>query len=64
MARHLVAGTVWVNTYRESAPQAPFGGTRQSGYGRERGEEALEEFLRTKNVLVNFSQQPDDPFAS
>ncbi|MFI7616129.1 aldehyde dehydrogenase [Nonomuraea terrae] len=63
VARRLVAGTVWVNTYRASAAQAPFGGTRRSGYGRERGEEAMEEYLNTKNVMVDLSGRTPDPFA-
>jgi (Z)-2-((N-methylformamido)methylene)-5-hydroxybutyrolactone dehydrogenase len=62
VARRLIAGTVWVNTYRNSAAQAPFGGTKKSGYGRERGAEALEEYLRTKNVLVDLSDSTRDPF--
>ncbi|MQA10562.1 MAG: aldehyde dehydrogenase family protein [Pseudonocardiaceae bacterium] len=63
VAAQLVAGTVWVNTYRAAAAQAPFGGTRQSGYGRERGLEALHEYLNTKNVMVDLSGQTPDPFA-
>src|SRR5262249_54898696 len=63
VARRLVAGTVWVNTYRASAAQAPFGGVRRSGYGRERGSEALDEYLRTKNVMIDLSGRPADPFA-
>lgn len=63
VARDLVAGTVWVNTYRYPAAQAPFGGVKRSGYGRERGLEALEEYLRTKNVLMDLSDDIRDPFA-
>ncbi|MBB4933038.1 aldehyde dehydrogenase (NAD+) [Lipingzhangella halophila] len=63
VAKRLVAGTVWVNTYRASAAQAPFGGTRKSGYGRERGEEALQEYLTTKNVLIDLSGTTPDPFS-
>ncbi|MCI2418545.1 aldehyde dehydrogenase [Saccharopolyspora sp. K220] len=63
VAKCLVAGTVWVNTYRASAAQAPFGGTRKSGYGRERGEEALHEYLNTKNVMVDLTGQTPDPFS-
>jgi acyl-CoA reductase-like NAD-dependent aldehyde dehydrogenase len=63
VARRLVAGTVWVNTYRAAAAQAPFGGRRSSGYGRERGEEALAEYLQTKNVMVDLSGRTPDPFA-
>ena len=64
VARRLVAGTVWINTYRASAAQAPFGGVRRSGYGRERGGEALDEYLRTKNVMIDLSNDTPDPFAS
>ena len=35
LAREIQAGTVWVNTYRTTAAQAPFGGIKQSGHGRE-----------------------------
>ncbi len=63
VARRLVAGTVWVNTYRASAAQAPFGGVKRSGYGRERGPDALDEYLRTKNVMVDLSGETRDPFA-
>jgi (Z)-2-((N-methylformamido)methylene)-5-hydroxybutyrolactone dehydrogenase len=63
VARDLVAGTVWVNTYRFSATQAPFGGVKKSGYGRERGVEAIDEYLRTKNVMIDLSDDARDPFA-
>ena len=63
VARELVAGTVWVNTYRFSAAQAPFGGVKKSGYGRERGVEAIEEYLRTKNVMIDLSDDVRDPFS-
>jgi acyl-CoA reductase-like NAD-dependent aldehyde dehydrogenase len=63
MARRLVAGTVWVNTYRVSAAQAPFGGVKRSGYGRERGPQALDEYLRTKNVMIDLSGETRDPFS-
>ncbi|WP_228389494.1 aldehyde dehydrogenase [Cumulibacter manganitolerans] len=62
VARELVCGTVWVNTYRQSAAQAPFGGVKLSGYGRERGVEAIDEYLRTKNVLIDLSDEVRDPF--
>lgn len=57
------AGTVWVNTYRSVAVQAPFGGYKDSGFGRERGEVALNEFTNTKNVMIDFSDEERDPFA-
>jgi (Z)-2-((N-methylformamido)methylene)-5-hydroxybutyrolactone dehydrogenase len=36
---------------------------KESGFGRERGQEGMMEFLTTKNVMVNFSEQERDPFA-
>lgn len=62
MTEQLEAGVVWVNTYRASAAQAPFGGTKQSGYGRERGEEALEDYSYVKNVMIDTSRDARDPF--
>jgi aldehyde dehydrogenase (NAD+) len=59
----LDAGVVWVNTYRTTAAQAPFGGTKQSGYGRERGEEVLADYTYVKNVMVDTSTDARDPFA-
>jgi acyl-CoA reductase-like NAD-dependent aldehyde dehydrogenase len=58
----LDVGVVWVNTYRVSAAQAPFGGTKQSGYGRERGEDTLNEYTWIKNVMIDYSGQANDPF--
>lgn len=63
MTDALEAGVVWVNTYRASGAQAPFGGTKQSGYGRERGEEALHDYTYVKNVMVDTSSEVRDPFA-
>jgi aldehyde dehydrogenase (NAD+) len=62
VARELRCGNVWVNTYRSSAAQAPFGGTKQSGYGRERGIEALQYYTRVKNTMVELSDDVRDPF--
>lgn len=59
----LRSGMVWVNTYRAVAAQTPFGGVKESGFGRERGEEGMKEFLTTKNVMVNLSDAERDPFA-
>ena len=63
VSRAIRAGTVWVNTYRAVAVQAPFGGFKDSGFGRERGENALDEFTTTKNVMIDFSGDERDPFA-
>jgi aldehyde dehydrogenase (NAD+) len=63
MAREMRAGTVWVNTYRVSACQAPFGGVKESGFGRERGQQALAAFTTCKNVMIDFSAEERDPFS-
>jgi len=63
MIRAMHTGVVWVNTYRTSAPQAPFGGMKNSGFGRERGEQGILEFTTTKNVMIDFSNDARDPFA-
>ena len=48
----LLAGSVWVNTYRQIGAQIPFGGFRNSGYGRERGHDGVLDFLgRQKRAL-------------
>jgi (Z)-2-((N-methylformamido)methylene)-5-hydroxybutyrolactone dehydrogenase len=63
MIRAIDAGTVWVNTYRVVSAMAPFGGFKESGFGKERGVAALDEFLQTKNVMIDFSEEERDPFA-
>jgi acyl-CoA reductase-like NAD-dependent aldehyde dehydrogenase len=47
------AGTVWVNTYNRYDPGSPFGGFKASGFGRDLGHHALEEYTQTKSVWVN-----------
>ena len=63
LTRALHAGQVWVNTYRALAVQTPFGGFKESGFGREKGEQALDEYLASKNVMIDFSNVQRDPFA-
>ena len=62
MARKLDVGTVWINTYRNVSWMAPFGGFKQSGYGRDNGLEALDGFLQTKTVWVELEGATRDPF--
>ncbi|HET7451928.1 MAG TPA: aldehyde dehydrogenase family protein, partial [Thermoanaerobaculia bacterium] len=50
VARALRAGTVWINTYNMYDPALPFGGYKESGFGRERGEEAMQEYTELKSV--------------
>jgi phenylacetaldehyde dehydrogenase len=53
VAGALRAGTVWINCHNVFDAAAPFGGYKQSGYGREMGRHALELYTQTKNVIVN-----------
>ena len=53
VAHRLRAGTVWVNCYDVFDPAAPFGGFKQSGFGRELGERGLDPYLETKTVTVS-----------
>ncbi len=53
VAAALEAGTVWVNTYNRFHPASPFGGYKESGFGRELGREGLDLFLQTKSVWVS-----------
>ena len=56
VARALQAGTVWVNAYRMVNHAVPFGGYKDSGYGRENGADSLREFTRTKAVWVETAE--------
>ncbi len=55
VAAGLRAGTVWINCHNVFDAAAPFGGFKQSGYGREMGKVALELYTQVKNVIVNLS---------
>ena len=56
VARKLQAGTVWINTYNVYDTAAPFGGYKQSGFGREMGMHALEHYTQVKTVWVDLNQ--------
>ena len=63
VSKAIRAGIVWVNTYRVVSPIAPFGGYKDSGYGRESGMEAIYDYTRPKTVWLNTSLEPiADPF--
>jgi acyl-CoA reductase-like NAD-dependent aldehyde dehydrogenase len=55
VAKALKAGTVWINCYNVFDPCAPFGGFKQSGFGREGGIHTLELYTQVKTVWVNLS---------
>ena len=52
VARQLEAGSVWINTFSDISPQGPYGGCKQSGFGRTGGLEGLHEFLQVKNIRI------------
>ncbi|XP_063833177.1 cytosolic 10-formyltetrahydrofolate dehydrogenase [Ostrinia nubilalis] len=53
-AERIDAGTVFVNTYNKTDVAAPFGGFKQSGFGKDLGQEALNEYLKTKCVTIEY----------
>ena len=56
VARAVRAGTVWINTYNLYDPSLPFGGFKQSGFGRDLGHEAIEGYLETKSVWIDLGR--------
>ena len=52
LSRRLKAGTVWINTYGDGDASFPFGGYKQSGFGRDLGADALQHYTETKAVWV------------
>ena len=62
LARRIKAGTVGINMPYTAIAGIPFGGYKQSGFGRELGLETLELYLETKSVIVSTSPKPINPF--
>jgi acyl-CoA reductase-like NAD-dependent aldehyde dehydrogenase len=62
VASRIKAGTVGINMPYTAFPGIPFGGYKQSGFGRELGLETLDLYLETKSVLVNTGSKPVNPF--
>jgi betaine-aldehyde dehydrogenase len=58
VVKKLRAGVVWVNHMQPTYVEAPWGGFKQSGFGRELGPWGLEEYLETKQVHINLSERP------
>lgn len=56
VAKGLRTGTVWVNCYQVLDPAVPFGGYKMSGFGRESGNEHIQEYFETKAVMVKLDQ--------
>lgn len=62
-AQAVRAGRFWVNTYRTTSAGVPFGGFKNSGYGRESGIDAIRDYTETKGIIIDTSGQPvADPF--
>jgi len=55
VTRQIEAGTIAVNDWYFPAPDTPFGGVKQSGYGREGGLEGLNDYLQTKTIQININ---------
>ena len=63
VSKAIRAGITFVNTYRLISPSAPFGGMKDSGYGKEAGIESIKDYTRIKTVWYNTSEKPmTDPF--
>ncbi|MDI6759132.1 MAG: aldehyde dehydrogenase family protein [Candidatus Omnitrophota bacterium] len=57
LAKELNTGTIWINTYGMFYNECPFGGFKQSGFGKELGKEGFLEYTRLKNVLTDLSPE-------
>jgi acyl-CoA reductase-like NAD-dependent aldehyde dehydrogenase len=57
MARALRAGMVWINDTQASPTEAPFGGFKQSGFGRELGKAGVLDFTETKHIYINLASR-------
>ncbi len=53
LARQMQAGTVWINAYGMLSPESPFGGYKQSGFGRELGKYGIDLYTQVKSVWVS-----------
>ena len=61
IAARIKSGTVGINMPYTTFPGIPFGGFKQSGFGRELGIEALDLYLETKSVVVGTGARPVEP---
>ncbi|MGD9743628.1 MAG: aldehyde dehydrogenase family protein, partial [Dongiaceae bacterium] len=58
VAERTQAGAVWINTYRMASTLAPFGGFKNSGYGREGGMQSIYDYTRSKTIWISTSSEP------
>jgi len=58
VARALDTGTVWINTYKQFSISTPFGGTKDSGLGREKGRDGIRAWMAQKSLYCDLSEAP------
>lgn len=58
VARAIDTGTVWINTYKQFSISTPFGGTKDSGIGREKGREGIRAWMAQKSIYCDLSEAP------
>jgi len=58
VVKSLRVGVIWANHMQPTYVEAPWGGYKQSGFGRELGPSGVEEYLETKQVYINLSEKP------
>ncbi len=58
VARHLDVGTVWINTYKQFSISTPFGGTKESGIGREKGMAGIRQYQEQKSLYWDLGGTP------
>jgi aldehyde dehydrogenase (NAD+) len=63
VARQLEFGTVWINCYKALDPGSPYGGFRRSGYGKDNGLEAIENYTRIKSTWIHLVETIPDAYA-
>ncbi|RYY28812.1 MAG: aldehyde dehydrogenase [Sphingomonadales bacterium] len=63
VSRRIAAGMVWVNTYRYIRWSTPYGGFKSSGWGRENGAEALDQYLETRTTVIGTTGRFADAYS-
>lgn len=58
VSRSIRAGAIWINCYFAFDPDAPFGGYKMSGFGKDMGMDALDKYLQTKTVVTPLYNTP------
>jgi len=57
LAKKIEAGTIWVNTYGMFFNEVPYGGFKQSGFGKELGKEGFLEYIKLKNTIIDQTKE-------